>query len=217
MRNILLKEIKLSASPLAFLFIAFSLMFFIPGYPILCGVFFVTLGLFQSFQAAREANDIIFSALLPIAKSDVVKGKYLFVCFIEACALFLMATATVIRMTLLADVQVYRQNALMTANLFALGMALFIFGLFNVIFLGGFFKTAYKQGRPFVTYIIVAFLTIGIAESLHYFPKLDKLNAFGTEYIGLQIILLMAGLIVFGLMTVLSYKKACWNFERIDL
>ena len=52
MRNILKKEMKLSASPLAFIFIAFGLMFFIPGYPILCSAFFVTLGLFHSFQYA---------------------------------------------------------------------------------------------------------------------------------------------------------------------
>ena len=90
MRNILLKELKLSASPLAYFFIAFGLMFLVPGYPILCGAFFVTLGLFQSFQAAREANDIVFSALLPIAKRDVVRGKYLFVCLIEACGWILM-------------------------------------------------------------------------------------------------------------------------------
>ena len=73
MRNILLKEVKLSASLLSFLFIPFGLMFLLPGYPILCGVFFVTLGIFQSFQNAREANDMVFSALLPISKRDVVK------------------------------------------------------------------------------------------------------------------------------------------------
>ena len=64
MRNIMRKEMKLSASPLSYFFILFGLMFFLPGYPILCGAFFVTLGLFQSFQTAREANDIVFSALL---------------------------------------------------------------------------------------------------------------------------------------------------------
>jgi len=83
MSNILRKELRLSASALSYFFIAFGFMFFIPGYPILCGVFFVTLGIFQSFQNAREANDIVFSALLPIAKKDVVKGKFLFSCFIE--------------------------------------------------------------------------------------------------------------------------------------
>ena len=217
MRNIMLKEIRLSASPLAFLFIAFGLMFFIPGYPILCGAFFVTLGLFHSFQAAREANDIVFSTLLPIAKKDVVKGKYLFVCSIEACAFALMIIATVVRMTALADAPVYRTNALMTANPFALGMASVIFGLFNWIFVGGFFKTAYRQGRPFVTYIIVSFLTISVAEALHHFSGLEQLNAFGTEGLGLQVILLAAGFLAFILMTVLSCQKACKDFERIDL
>ena len=67
MGNILRKEMRLSASILSYLFILFGFMFLIPGYPILCGAFFVSLGLFQSFQSAREANDIVFSVLLPIA------------------------------------------------------------------------------------------------------------------------------------------------------
>ena len=217
MRNIMRKEIKLSASPLAFLFIAFGLMFFLPGYPILCGAFFVTLGLFQSFQTAREANDIVFSALLPIAKKDVVKGKYLFVCFIEIGALALMIIAVVVRMTALSEAAPYRTNALMNANLFALGAALFLFGLFNLIFVGGFFKTAYAIGRPFVTYIIAAFLAIGVFEALHHFPGLGALNAFGTDHMGLQLAALAAGILAYGVLTALAFKKASRNFEKIDL
>ena len=217
MRNILRKEIRLSSSPLAFLFIAFGLMFLLPGYPILCGAFFVTLGLFQSFQTAREANDIVFSALLPIAKKDVVKGKYLFVCFIELCGLCLMAVAVIVRMTVLSQALPYRTNALMNANLYALGGALVIFGLFNLIFLGGFFKTAYKLGRPFVTYIIVVFLTIGVFEASHHFPGLGALNAFGTEHMGLQLAMLAAGAAAFALMTLSGYALSCRRFEQIDL
>ena len=217
MRNILLKEIKLSSSPLSFLFIPFGLMFFLPGYPVLCGVFFVTLGIFQSFQTAREANDLVFSALLPIAKRDVVKGKFLFVCLIEACALILMTAAVIFRMTLLSESPVYRSNALMNANLFALGTAFFIFGLFNWIFVAGFFKTAYKFARPFVTYIIAAFLTIAVTESLHHMPGLELLNAFGSEHILLQLTALAAGIIAYVLLTLLSCGKACRDFERIDL
>lgn len=217
MRNILRKEMKLSASILSYLFILFGLMFFLPGYPILCGAFFVTLGIFQGFQFAREANDIVFSALLPIRKKDVVKGKYLFVCFIEACGLILMLAAALIRMTLLADAAPYRTNALMNANLFAVGGALLIFGLFNLIFLGGFFKTAYKLGKGFVTYIIAATLTIGVLEALHHIPGLEAVNSFGFDRIGLQLLLLLAGLAAFLVLTLLSYRAACRHFERIDL
>ena len=217
MRNIMLKEIKLCASPLPFLFILFGLMFFLPGYPVLCSAFFVTLGIFQGFQYAREANDIVFSALLPISKRDVVRGKYQFVCIIEGCGLILMLAATLIRMTVFVDAAVYRTNALMNANLFAIGGALFVFGLFNVIFLGGFFKTAYKLGRPFVLYIIAAFVVIAFFEALHHFPGMETVNAFGFEHIGFQFGMLFLGLAAFMVMTMLSYRSACGHFEKIDL
>ncbi|MBQ5756516.1 MAG: ABC-2 transporter permease, partial [Erysipelotrichaceae bacterium] len=128
MKALIKKELRLSASILAYLFIAFGFMTLIPGYPILCGVFFITLGLFQSFQYAREANDIVFTALLPVAKHDVVKGRFLFTVFIELCGFLLMAAMTLVRMTLLADSVIYRHNALMNANPFFLGMALLLFG-----------------------------------------------------------------------------------------
>lgn len=217
MRSILLKELKLSASPLSYFFILFGIMFFLPGYPVLCGAFFVTLGLFQGFQYAREANDIEFSILLPISKKDIVTGKYMFVCFVEGVSLLLMLAVTLIRMTVLSDFSVYRANAMMNANFFALGGVLVIFGLYNVIFLGGFFKTAYVLGKPFIIYIVVAFLTITVFEAAHHIPGLEIVNAFGVEHIGVQIALLFGGVIVFFAMTLLSHRAACRNFEKIDL
>lgn len=217
MRNILIKELRLSASPITYFFIAFGLMFLIPGYPVLCAAFFVTLGIFFSFQSAREANDIVFSVLLPIAKSSVVKGKFLFVCLIELCGLVVMSLATVLRMTVLQNSPVYLENALMNANLFALGAALFIFGLFNWIFVGGFFRTAYQLGRPFFWYAAAAFLSIGVFETLHHIPGLEAVNAFGTAHIGLQVFLLAAGMALYAGMTLLSLQTACRRFERIDL
>ena len=115
MRNLLRKEMKLSASILSYLFIPLGFMFLLPGYPILLGTFFISQGLFQSFQSAREANDIVFSALLPIAKRDVVKAKYIFVCLIQICGTILMIISTLLRMTVFSEVLAYRNNALMNA------------------------------------------------------------------------------------------------------
>lgn len=83
--------------------------------------------------------------------------------------------------------------------------------------MGGFFKTAYKFARPFVTFIIVCFLVIFTAEALHHIPGLEKLNAFGTNEITIQLIMIVAGILIFLLVTVLSYRRACRQFERIDL
>lgn len=216
MNALLRKEMCLSASVLTYFFLASAFMTLLPGYPILCGAFFLTLGIFHSFQNAREANDIVYSALLPIAKHDVVKGKFLFSVIIEMCGFLIMTAVTILRMTVLSDAQPYRQNALMNANPFFLGMALVIFGIFNLIFIGGFFRTGYKL-TPFVWHIIAVFLTIGAAETLHHIPGLECVNAFGTEHFGLQLLLLAGGALLYVILTCVSYRTACANFEKIDL
>ena len=217
MKALLRKEMRLSAQVLAYLFIGFAFMTLIPGYPILCGVFFMTLGIFQSFQSAREANDIVFSALLPVPKTDVVKGKFLFTLFIEMCGLAIMTILVLVRMTVWSNATVYTNNKLMNANFVFLAFAFFIFGLFNMIFLGGFFKTAYKLGKYFVIHIVVTFFVISIAEALHFIPGLEAVNAFGFDSIGLQVAALVAGIVLFVGLTLISYKKSCKNFEKIDL
>lgn len=217
MGKILLKEMKLSASILSYVFIVFGLRFLLPGYPVLCGAFFTTLGIYQSFQNTRETNDILFSALLPISKEDVVRGKYLFVCLIELCSALLMTLIAVLRMTVFADSPVYRENALMNANGFALGTAFVLFGLFNAIFVGGFFRTVYRIGKPFIIYIVVNFVVIAVAEALHHFPGLSALNAFGTDAFGLQMGLLILGMSIYVVLTYISFRKSCSRLERIDL
>lgn len=216
MNALMKKEMRLSASVLTYIFIVAGGMTLIPGYPVLCGAFFVTLGIFYSFQNAREANDIVYTVLLPIAKRDVVKGKFMFSVLIEMSGFLVMTALTILRMTVFSDAMPYRQNALMNANPFFLGMALIVFGLFNLVFIAGFFKTAYKF-TPFVAYIIAAFLTIGIAEAAHHFPNFSAVNAFGTDHFGLQLILLSAGGAIYVILTIIGYILSCRRFENIDL
>ena len=217
MNMLLKKEMRLSTLLLTWLFIGFGFMALLPGYPILCGVFFITLGIYQSFQSAREANDVVYSVLLPVAKRDVVRGKYCLVILVELLGFALMAVMTVLRMTLLSDAVVYRQNPMMNANPFFLGMVLLLFGMFNVIFVGGFWKTGWKIGKPFVIYVVSVFPAIGIAEALHHIPGLEALNAFGFDHFALQLTLLLCGALLYAGMTWLSCRKACADFEKIDL
>lgn len=75
MKKLLHKELRLTAAPITYLFLAFALMTLIPGYPILMGGFFITLGIFYTFQTARESGDILFTALLPCKKKRCRPGK----------------------------------------------------------------------------------------------------------------------------------------------
>ena len=101
--------------------------------------------------------------------------------------------------------------------LYWIAIPLLILGLFNAIFVGGFFQTAYKFAKPFVKFIIAAFAVVGLGETLFHIPGLAALNAFGFAHMGLQLGILALGILLFSGLTVLSKHRAMRNFERIDL
>lgn len=216
MRKLLYKEMKLSANPLSYWFITFSAMTMIPRYPILVGSFFICLGIFYTYQQVREYDDITYTVMLPVRKKDVVSAKYLFVLFIELMAFVLCALLTIIRMKFLGNAAPYVTNPLMNANAAYLGYLLAVFASFNGIFLAGFFKTAYKIGKPFILFCVVGSIIIFMGEVLHHIPGLESLNDPANLSI-LQVAILAIGITVFMLCTWFSYKKALKDFEEINL
>lgn len=216
MKTLLIKESNLSTPVFAWFFLFFTLMTFIPGYPILCGVLFICLGIFQSYQYAREANDIVYTLLLPIRKRDAVRAKYLFACLFEGAAMLFFAIFTVIRMAFLSDVPVYEQNVLMAANPVFLAFVLLIFALFNCIFIGGFFRTAYVCGKPFIIFLIICLLVIGVAETLHHIPGLGFLNETGARALLPQILIFAAAMLFFAAVTFASCRISEKRFDSLD-
>ena len=217
MTRLLNKEFRLCASPLSWIFLAAVLMTLLPGYPILMGAFFVCFGVFHSFQNAREANDVLYTVLLPVRKADFVRAKYCFSCFIQLLGFVGMAALTALRMTVLSGGKAYLTNALMNPSPLFLAFALLIFTAFNVFFLGGFFRTAYKFGLPFVAFGAATLVLIASGEALHFFPGLQFFNTPSGERLGLQFALLAAAAVVYALGTVLSCRVSMARFERIDL
>lgn len=211
----MIKELRLSSHLLSYLFLAFSLMTLIPGYPILVSAFFVCFGIFHTFQNGRETNDVLYTVLLPISKKDVVTARYLFVCFIQCTAFILMTLLTVLRMTLLGNAAPYENNAMMNSNPIFLAWTLLIFALFNSLFVGLYFKTAYKFGKPFISFIVCSMLTVCLAEAVHHIPGLSFLNT--AERLPLQLAILFAAVVVYIIVTLASCRKAQHSFEKLDL
>ena len=216
MKKLFYKEMKLSANPLSYWFIAFSATTMIPQYPILVGSYFICLGIFHTYQRIRECDDITHTVMLPVKKQDIVTAKYLFVLFIEFMALTLCTLLTVIRMKVLGNVPPYAANQLMNANAAYLGYVMLIFAAFNSIFLAGFFKTAYKIGKPFILFCTAGFIIITLGEVLHHIPGLESLNDPSDLNIP-QIVILAVSVTLFMLCTWASYQKAVKDFEKIDL
>lgn len=217
MTKLLNKEFRLAASPLSWIFLVAAAMTLLPGYPILMGAFFVCLGIFQSFQSARECNDVLYTVLLPVRKADFVRAKYAFTCCIQLIGFVLMAALTVLRMTALSGGKAYIGNALMNATPLFLAFALLVYAAFNVLFVGGFFRTAYKFGKPFLSFGIATLLLIAVGETLHHLPGLGFLNVTSGERLGLQFVLLAIAALIYALAAILSCRASIARFERIDL
>lgn len=217
MKSLLIKDFRLSASVLTYAFLAASLMTMLPGYPILLGAFFVSFGIFHSFQNGRETNDILYTVLLPVSKGDVVRSKYTFVCVIQLASFLLMALLTILRMVYLGDAEVYRSNALMNASPLYLAFVLLIYTAFNLAFLLRFFRTAYQIGVPFLFFGIITLFLVTVGESLHFIPGLERLNDPAGDRIGLQLLLLGISALIYAALTWISCRAAMKRFERLDL
>jgi hypothetical protein len=216
MKRLLKKEFCFTALPLTYFFLLFAFMTLIPGYPILVGSFFVCLGIFQTFLSAREQNDILYTVLMPVSKSDAVKARYYFVAAIQMMFLALCALLTVIRMTVLAGSTVYLTNAMMNANPMYLGYILLVFVLFNWIFVDQFWKTAYNAGKPFISFCIAAMVMVGISEILHHLPGMGWMNT-ANEQLPLQYLFLGCSAVIYILAGRACIKKSCRSIEKIDL
>lgn len=216
MKQLLKKEFTFTALPLCYIFLLFSGMTMIPGYPIAMGSFFLCLALFQSMMSSREQNDLSYTLLLPVSKADVVKANYLFCAGMQLLFFLLCAVLTAIRMLFLPEAAVYTQNAMMNANPAYLGNLLLVFLSFNVLVLGGYWKTGYTLGKPFVYFSIAAFLIAAAGEILHHIPGLEWLNAT-TGYWNLQIPVLLLCAMAYAFGTVLAMKNAQKRFDEVDL
>ena len=217
MKNLLIKEIRLSSSPLSYIFLSASVMTLLPGYPILMSAFFICFGVFHSFQNARESDDVLYSMLLPIPRNDFVRAKFAFTCLIQLSGFALCSALTVLRMTALSAAAPYIGNALMNATPVFLAFELLIFAAFNVLFVGGFFKTAYKIGMPFLFFGIAVFLLTAIAEVLPHLPGLEFLHAPAGERLGIQLCALLAAAVGYAALTLVACRRAERRFGKLDL
>lgn len=208
MKALLYKQFRLVAHPMTYLFCLFPAMLLIPNYPYTVSCFYVTLGLFFTFQNGREQRDSDFSALLPVRKCDTVIAAVLFCIIIELFSLVLSALFVMLSF----KIRPLGGNAAgIDANIAFLGFAFLVFAVFNGVFLTIFYRTGYKAGSAFLISSIGMFTVVALDVVLpHIFPWLD---GYHEE----QWFILAFGILMYGLITWLACKRAISRYEKVDL
>lgn len=215
MKNLLYKELKLSVHSTNFLFLPLAAMLLIPNYPYYVAYFYETLGIFFTFLSGNATNDVFFTTLLPIRKRDAVTARFFTVILFEMLMMVVSIPFIILRYTVLQG-----QNlAGMDANVALMGLALMMFGIFNLVFLPMFYKTAYKTGAPYLVSCVAMTLFAAAAEVIiHLVPGLkNMLDNTDKAFLPQHFAVLCLGILLYILMTLISHQISVNRFEKLDL
>lgn len=214
MSNLLYKELRLAAHPTLFVFIFLGAMVLIPSYPYTVVFLYGCLGPFITAFYGRQTNDVYFTALLPLKKSDVVKGKILLTVFAQV-AMFIFSIPFAFISPLINP---NGGNIVgIDANFAYYGFGFIILAVFDFIFLTQFYKTAYKAGVAFIWAIIPTTVLMVAVETSVHIPGLKWLDGVDKANLLKQLPILIVGLLIYVGGLFLTDRVASKNFAKVDL
>ncbi|WP_150462758.1 ABC-2 transporter permease [Nesterenkonia ebinurensis] len=213
--TLLRKEVRLFLPPTYLLTAALTLFNLIPHYPMIIGASYFILALFIAFSEANANKDHEFTIALPVSRNRVVLAKHLSVAALELVQFAALAIVAVFAALITPDGNVIG----MDGNYAFFGLVLVSAGLFNVIFLPGYFSTGYKTGRSGVLAAITFFVSYGIFELLiNVIPGAsDVLDTLDPADAGLQLVVLAIGAVAYLVLTATSYRLSVGRFDRVNL
>lgn len=214
MKTLLYKQLKLTAHPMTLVFILSGVFLIIPNYPYSIAFFYVTLGIFFMFTNSREQRDCDYCAVLPVRKRDAVKAACLFSVVVELLSIVLAVPFAFL------SVRINPKGtnlAGLDANVALFAMAFLVFALFNLVFWPSLYRTGYKVGVSFVKACVVMALLAVCDVVLPHIPGLQWLDGTDTASCLRQLPLLIAGVVLYAVLTLLAYRRAAENYEKVDL
>ena len=192
MKNLLYKEFALTIHPLFYLVALLGALVLIPSWPyFIAMMYFMFISVPNIFMTARAHNDITFSVMLPVRKRDIVGARVMSIIVLELIHIIVAAVFAII------GAAIYdKGNDLLDANAAFFGFTFMMYGIFNVILLPMFYKTAYKIGMPMIVSITVAVIFTGVVETLvQIVPAAGVLDGRGHPLA--QWATLLVGIIIF--------------------
>ena len=200
--------------PMTLIFCLFGIMVLIPNYPYTVIFFYVMLGIFFTFLNIREQKDIYYSALLPVPKRDTVKAGCAFVVIIQALSLVVLIPCSL----LAAHLQPGKDNLVgLDPNAALLTAGFLLYAVFNAVFLPSFYANGYKVGIAFLKAVIPTTLVMMVLEALPHFPALTWLDDMDAATQVRLLPYFVAAVLLYGIGTVLTFRRAAAQYEKVDL
>ncbi len=213
MQALLYKEFKLVVNPLFYGVALLSALILIPQW-----LYFIAL-LYFCFMAApnlftlsKTYKEVYFSVSQPVRRRDIVKARVLSIVALEVLQILVAAVCVVLKLTVMTT----PNYLFMDGNLAFLGLSFVMFGLFNLVMLPMFYKTAYKIAMPTIVATVVAVAFAAVIElGMLYVPFIRFFD--GMQTTPAHVITLLAGIVAFVGLNLAAYRLSAARFEKIDL
>jgi ABC-2 type transport system permease protein len=216
MKNLLYKDYKLFWTATIYIYLLFGIFLLIPSWPYFIAFgYIIWIGFVSAFFMGRSNQDVFFSVSLPVRKKDTVLARVCSIAAIELLQIIVAVPFAVINNVVYSN----GNGAGMNANFAFFGSMFIMYAIFNIIFLPGFYKTAYNLGKPMLLAVLAAFVFASLVNvAVMLVPALKtNLNGLGTDHIASQLPVLLIGIALFVGLTWLAYKISANRFEKVDL
>ncbi len=211
--NLLYKELALAAHPTLFVFTALGCLVLVPSYPYTVIVMFGCLAPYITFQYARETNDAWYTALLPVTKREIVRGK----CALIVCAQLAQLGISIPFALLRRALEIPNNPVGLDPTVAWYGCSLLLYAVFDWIFLPAFYRSGYRAGRAFLIAMPPVLLLMTALEVLVHFPALAWLDSYASADQLRQLPILAVGAAVYAGSVVLAGRIAANRFEQVNL
>ncbi|GAV11714.1 ABC-2 transporter permease [Paenibacillus sp. NAIST15-1] len=217
MFNLLMKDLKLGVNPMFFVFpFVMGALMLIPGWLyFLVVMYFFWVSAPNLFAQFRGANDLLFTAMMPVTKKDMVKARMSVFVILELLHLVIAMIYSLFTVHLYPNV---------TYHFFApymgfWGLNFVMLAIYNIFLFPMFYKTAYKYGTAQLISITAAMVFAGVAQWVGIeSPYLyDIFNGAGAGNMTLQISILIAGIVIFIAFTMIAYQIAVRRFLKVEI
>lgn len=217
MSNLLMKDFKIGVHPMFFVYpFLFGALMLIPAWIyniVLMYFFWITIP--SMFAQYRAQNDLMFSTMMPVAKKDIVKARVVVIVILE---LLHIVTAMIYG---LITVRLYQHVTyfFFPPHMGFWGLCFVMLAIFNIIFFPMYYKTAYKYGGAAIAAIAATLAFTGIVQWVGIQSPFLSNIFYGSGILntGLQLSILIAGIVIFFVFTLITYRMSVRRFLKVEI
>ncbi|MEK4061600.1 MULTISPECIES: ABC-2 transporter permease [unclassified Paenibacillus] len=217
MYNLVMKDLKLGVNPWFFVLpLILGGLMLIPGWVyFLVPLYFCFITVPNMFGGFKSQNDLMFSTMMPVAKTDIVKSRIAVVVILELMHLLVAMIFSIFTFLLYPHLT----YIFYAPHMGFWGLCFIMLAIFNIIFISMYYKTAYKYGAATTASTTAAILFAGVAQwaGIQSPWMNDIFYGSGTDNKALQLSILIAGLVIFISFTLIAYRIAVKRFLRVEI